>query len=382
MKHHILHVIDHTRGGGAQVVVQYILGALKHRFSFSVAVLGRAGEFSHSYREAGIPVFELGNRGSRWNPFSLVSLLDVIDERKPNLIHTHLYKSHILGAVAARWKGCRAILHDHTGIYPQSLRHLFPGAVLRYTYLLAYRGALKQYDRILVLTSNDEKSYRQAYSSSHHKVMVLPNAVDLDEFGATIEQPVSQSIYQELELSGETKLVIMIGRLDRQKDWPTFLRTAQLVQQHLDQDCAFLVVGSGAQEQSLRDYVAVHKVQGVFFLDWRQDVASLLHQADVFILTSRREPFGIVVLEAMAAGCPVVATRSGGPESIINHGSNGLLADVGDVDALANHVTRLLQDPGLRRRLIRHGRETVSDQYRLETVSARLANIYDEVLAS
>jgi glycosyltransferase involved in cell wall biosynthesis len=382
MKHHILHVIDHTGGGGAQVVVQYILGALKHKFSFSVAVLGRAGEFSQTYKESGIPVFELGDRGSRWSPFSLVSLLNVIDEREPDLIHTHLYKSHIMGAVAARRKGSKAILHDHAGIYPQSLRHLFPSAVLRYTYLLAYRGALKQYDRILVLTSNDMKFYRQAYSSSHHKVMVLPNAVDLGDFGATIEQPVGKSIHQELGLPNETKLVMMIGRLDRQKDWPTFLRTAPLIQQRVDKYCAFLVVGSGAQEQNLRDYVAVHKVQGVFFLDYRRDVASLLHQADVFILTSRREPFGIVVLEAMAAGCPVVATRSGGPESIINHGLNGLLADVGDVDALANHVTRLLQDSALRRKLIRHGRETVSDQYKLETVSARLAKIYDEVLAS
>jgi hypothetical protein len=77
-KYHLLHVIDHTSSGGAQVVVRYILSALKDRYSFSVAVLGESGGFSQTYRELGVPVLELGNRGSRWNPSSVVSLSRVV----------------------------------------------------------------------------------------------------------------------------------------------------------------------------------------------------------------------------------------------------------------------------------------------------------------
>jgi glycosyltransferase involved in cell wall biosynthesis len=173
---------------------------------------------------------------------------------------------------------------------------------------------------------------------------------------------------------------MMVARLDPQKDWITFLETARLVQEQMDQCCAFLVVGSGAEEQRLRDYAAARNIGHVFFLHHRGDIPSLLHQADVFLLTSRREPFGIVVLEAMAAGCPVVATRSGGPDSILTHGVDGLLADVGDVQGLTNHITSLLQDDGLGRKIVEAARRTVANRYSLEAVSARMADIYREVL--
>ena len=173
---------------------------------------------------------------------------------------------------------------------------------------------------------------------------------------------------------------MMVARLDPQKDWITFLETARLVQEQMDQCCGFLVVGSGPEEQRLQDYAAARNIGRVFFLNHRGDVPSLLHQADVFLLTSRREPFGIVVLEAMAAGCPVVATRSDGPNTILTDGVDGLLADVGDVQGLANHVIALLQDDGFARKLVQTARKTVANHYSLEVVSTRMANIYREVL--
>ncbi len=382
MKHQILHVIDHTCAGGAQVVVQYILSTLKDRFSFSVVVLGESGGFSRVYRELGVPVLELGSRGSRWNPSSLASLSRIVREANVDLIHTHLYKSNVLGVFATRCTGTRSILHDHAGIYPESLNYLFPGAVLRYIYLFAYRYALRQYDRILVLTQRDQEFYLRAYPCCRHKTVLLPNAVDLDEFSKTTHQAASKSLHRELGLPAETKLVMMVARLDPQKDWITFLQTASLVREQLEQCCSFLVVGSGPEELRLREYTSTHRIRDVHFLNHRRDIPSLLHQADVFLLTSRREPFGIVLLEAMAAGCPVVATRSGGPNSILTDGVDGLLADVGDAQGLSNHVLNLLRNDELSRRLAQNARETVANRYSVEAVSARISGIYKRVLES
>jgi glycosyltransferase involved in cell wall biosynthesis len=210
--------------------------------------------------------------------------------------------------------------------------------------------------------------------------VVLPNAVDIDELGASTHKCAKKSLRRELGLSAETKLVMMAARLDPQKDWFTFLKTARQVQEQMDQCCGFLIVGSGPEEPGLRDYAAARDIRRVFFLNHRGDVPSLLHQVDVFLLTSRREPFGIVVLEAMAAGCPVVATRSGGPDSILTDGVDGLLADVGDVQGLANHIISLLQDDGFTRKLVQTARKTVANRYSLEAVSGRMDGIYREVL--
>jgi glycosyltransferase involved in cell wall biosynthesis len=378
MEQRIMHVIDHTGPGGAQVLLGQLLAALKGRFSFYVAVLGQSGHFSEVYRTLEIPLFELGSRGGKWSPLPVFRLADAIRRERISLLHTWLFKSHILGSLAARWTGKRLILHDHTGIYPQSLEHYFHHPFVRGLYYRLYRSALKQCTRALVLTPEDARRYSDFFSLPPQKLTVLPNGLDLARFKFPHGLEGDPSLRQELGLSREIKLVIMVGRLSPEKDWLTFLRVAQRVQQRFEQPCGFLVVGSGPEEPKLRDYAAGHNLDGVSFLGYREDIPSLLRQADVFLLTSRREVFGIVILEAMAAGCPVVTTRSGGPESILADEVDGLFADVGDVDGLSSQVLRLLRDRTLGEKIARKAQQKVVDSYSINAVSIRLADVYAE----
>ena len=100
----------------------------------------------------------------------------------------------------------------------------------------------------------------------------------------------------------------------------------------------------------------------------------LLRRADVFLLTSRFERFGIVVLEAMAAGCPVVATRSGGPQTILTDEVDGLLGEVGDVYGLSARVLRLLNDEKLSQSLASNARKKVVNYYNVNIISVRMAS--------
>jgi glycosyltransferase involved in cell wall biosynthesis len=384
MKPRILQVIDQTGPGGAQVVVEYLMRALGSEFTFGVAVLGAPGQYSDAYGALAIPVYELGGRLERWNPWPVRGLIDLVRRERYELIHAHLFKSYVLGTIAAMRTATKAILHEHWGVNVRSLKVLpyFSSAALRHGYVGLYRYVLRHCDRVIALTPQMLQSYTDYYSVEPARITVLPNAVDVSRFNRPVDCHGAASVRAEMGLPQETRLVLMVGRLHPQKDLWTFLQVAEQVEQRVNLPTAFLVAGSGSEEPVLRRHARAHELDHVFFLGHRNDVPKLLHQADVFLLTSRYEALPVAVLEAMAAGCPVVATRSGGPEYVVTDGVDGLLAQVGDVQCLASQVTRLLHDDALHQRLARRAQQTVLDHYSLEAVSARMADIYREVLAS
>jgi glycosyltransferase involved in cell wall biosynthesis len=374
----VLHVIDHTADGGAQVVVHQFIRELRGRFDFAVTVLGRSGRFSGAYEAMGVPVFALGTRGSRWNPLPIVPLVDVIRQNRFDLVHTHLFKANIIGTLAAKWAGVRTILHDHWGVYPETLKYHIPNRVMSRIYIEIYRYVLRLCDRALVLTERDLRFYLKYYAIEASEIAVLPNSVDLNDFNSPAI--CSSTVREQLGLSPQTRLVVMIARLEVEKDWLTFLQVARQVRAKMGQSCAFLIVGSGSEEQTLRNYANTQNSDDIFFLGYRDDIPLLLREADVFLLTSRFEPFGIVVLEAMAAGCPVVATRSGGPQTILTDEVDGLLGEVGDVYGLSARVLRLLNDEKLGQRLALNARRKVVRYYNVNTISVRMASIYKKTL--
>ena len=379
MKPKVLHVIDHTAEGGAQVVVRQLIENLGSQFAFTIAVLGRSGRFSEAYRGLGIGVLELSDRQGRWNPFSIFRLIKAIRRDGYDLVHVHLFKSSILGVFAARCTRRKVILHDHNSINPRFLKFYlrFPA---RSIYLLLYRFVLHICHRIVVLTPSASKIYHEIYRIDLKKIAVVANGVDLPSV-SYLKNNVRESIHYELGLPFDTQLVIMAARLEPEKDWITFLNVAQYVPKLTRISCAFLVIGIGSQEHDLRTYVATNRIDRVYFLGYRDDVLRLMAGADVFLLTSRFEPFGIVVLEAMMIGCPVVATRSGGPESILTHEFNGVLSDVGDVEHLSQQVVATMQNETLRRLLIRNARETVVELYNIQRTTSLTAEIYKQILS-
>jgi glycosyltransferase involved in cell wall biosynthesis len=375
----VVHLIDHTDSGGAQVVILNLIRALKGDLSFSVANLGISGRFTQNYEALGVPVFQLGNRLGRWEPFSLIKLTKFVRRYKIDLIHAHLFKSVIFAPLAGKLNGCKVIIHDHSGIYPEALQHHFHNRFVRSAYLNAFRISLLFSDNVVVLTPLMERYYAEHYRAFQHKITVVPNFVDFDKF---INHDVLQNndLRKELLIPQGTKLIIMIGRLEKNKDWPTFLQIAKCFHGIDKPKCHFLVVGSGSLQFQLEKISRDLSLENVSFLGYRTDVFSLLQQSDVFLLTSRHEPFGIVVLEAMAAGCPVVATRSGGPDSYIQHRVNGLLVDVGDVEGMKNHIIELVNDGELARNLVVNAKDIVSLKYSLNSISDQIRHIYDHII--
>jgi len=118
----------------------------------------------------------------------------------------------------------------------------------------------------------------------------------------------------------------------------------------------------------------------VHLIGWQSDIPSMLPHLDIYVSASRSESFGLAMLEAMAAGVPVVATATGGASEIIEEGVSGLLVPIGDPDALALAVSNLLDDPSLGRRLAENGLEKVKTSFSLNAMVDATERIYREVL--
>lgn len=375
-KPRILNIIDHTSSGGTQGQLLLIFQGLREQFDFSLAVLGRTGRFSEIYQNLGVKVTSLPGTDKRWNLGSLLPLLKLVRTEKPDLIHAHLFKSMSFAALAAWLTGIPCIIQDHSAIYPASLKFYFPNFFTRNLYFLFIYLAVRSNLRWLVFTSEIRDVYVRHFHAREQKISILPNGIDLERFQNPDIAGIT-SLRQELGLARDCKMIVMVGRLAPEKDWPAFLEIAR---NYPEPACyAFVAVGSGELEEQLRKMVHDLGLSNVHFLGQRQDVPAILKEADVFLLTSRFEAFGNVILEAMASGCPVITTRTSGSEFMIQHESNGMLVEIGDVAGFVNNLGRVLSDVDLAQKLVRNAYQTIR-QYDNRVVVGKMAGIYRELI--
>ncbi|HVZ19896.1 MAG TPA: glycosyltransferase [Vicinamibacterales bacterium] len=194
-------------------------------------------------------------------------------------------------------------------------------------------------------------------------VMVIPNGIDLDRYRPAPARP-------------RRRIITTVANLRAEKGHDVLIRAAALVAQRFP-DVAFQFAGDGPRRAALEAEVKARGLEGVVgFLGHREDVPNLLAQSDAFVLPSRTEAFPNGVLEAMAAGLPVIASRVGGIPEVIAHDRNGVLVPPGDDCALAEAVVDLLQDPARADRLARAARETIVGRYSFDRMVRAFERMY------
>jgi glycosyltransferase involved in cell wall biosynthesis len=181
----------------------------------------------------------------------------------------------------------------------------------------------------------------------------------------------------ELDTPAGATVLLALSRLHEKKGLDILLRAlAELP------GCVAWIAGDGPLEGDLKALAAgLGVADRTRFLGWRNDRGALLRAADVCVLPSRWEPFGTVMLEAWAAGTPLVAAASQGPSALIEDGANGLLVPVDDAAALAAAVRRLMADPGLRAHLIDRGQADYQQGFTRAAVTERMLALYRQLVA-
>lgn len=287
----------------------------------------------------------------------LPRLVALMRARRDRIVHTHLPHASQLGRAAAWAAGVRSIVdsvHNDEPFYgAQSWR-------LRLKALQAIPGPT------IAITRRVKTHLVDAAGMSADRIVVIPYGI---EPPARIDRDGTRAA---LGLPADAFVVGFVGRLMPQKDLGTLIEAMALVPRaHL------CLVGAGPEEQGLRAHAARLGLTRVHFAGPRPNGADLMAAFDVFVLSSKWEGLGLVLLEAMSRGVPIAATRGGAIPEVLEDGRLGLLSDVGDAAGLAASIARLRADPDVRHELIARGHAAIRERYSVAAMVNATTAVYE-----
>ena len=284
-----------------------------------------------------------------------------------NLIHTNCLVAHIYGGIAARLAGIPVVWHVQDIISPA----LAFGLVRKIFVLLA-----KLIPTQIVVIS---KSVGEMFSGhKKDKVILVYNAVDLLEY----KNKSNHSIRKELGITSKENLVGIVGRLVLWKGHKDFIQAAKIVIKE-NKNVKFLIVGDAIFEKRLyfdqlkKMVEDLNLSEKVIFTGLRSDVVALMQTLDIFVLASNRpEPFGRVLIEAMAAGKPTIATNGGGVPEIVIDNVTGFLIPPSDHERMAIKILELINDSEKRNRFGAEGKKRVKKLFNIEEYVEKFTELY------
>jgi glycosyltransferase involved in cell wall biosynthesis len=257
----------------------------------------------------------------------------------PDIVHTHTSKAGILGRLAARITKVPVVIHTPHG-------HVFFGhfgPILSKVFLWIEKLFARLTDRAIALTEGERKDYTEFNVYPPEKIVCIHSGVEIEKFKQNSISVVEKKRSLGLNQTGFT--VGFVGWLLPIKGPMQLLNAMKEVWLEYD-DSNLVFIGKGDLDVDLRAAALNIGANGrVNFLGWRNDIDQIMPVFDILVLPSLNEGMGRVLVEAMAAGKPVVASNVGGIPDLVEHGHNGLLVPPGDQKALAASIKELIDDP-------------------------------------
>lgn len=359
----VLHLIDTTGPGGAETVFTSLLRELQKSDFRNLVVLRGEGWVADRVRSLGITPHVIDSKGS-FNLGYISAMRDLVRAHDVSLIHAHLLGSNVYGALLALI--CRKpMIATFHGAVDVAARERF----LKAKFAIIGWGA----SAIVCVSRRLQQELAERSTLPTHKLELIYNGVDPESFLS----PCAGSLKAELGLAEQAMLVVSIGNIRPAKGYEYLVDAAVRLAEHAP-DIHFIVVGH--QRKALFDELEAQinrasRQPNIHWLGFREDVADILRQADVFLLPSVSEGFSIATVEAMMAGVPVIATRSGGPEEILEDNQSGFLIPVKDSAAIACAIEKLM-DPAERSRVTEVARDTAQTRFSLHSMLSGYQNLY------
>lgn len=347
----VLHLIDTIGPGGAETVFLQTAHGLGERGWAARTVLVGPGWVLDRALRLRLRVQLIPTNG-RFDLGYLRGLRDLVREHDVRLIHAHLFSPSLYASVVGAWAGIPVVATFHGASDTQGGGW---GRELRMR--LINRGA-----SIVCVSESLRDGIVGRFGVDSPDVRVIHNGVDVARYGNGNRA----AVRLEHGIPDDTVLVGALGNIREAKDFPTFLEAAAILAP--DKRLAFAIVGEPkeplyGQLIELRNHLGLE--DRVSFWGFREDVPGVMAAFDILAISSTTEGFSLAAIQAMAAGTPVVATRSGGPERIVTHEEDGLLVPPSSPHSLARAIQRMADEPGLSERLAIQARRTVEERFSL-----------------
>ena len=362
----VLHLHKLTGVSGSEGHLLALLPALRER-GVDARFLGLdvpgsdAPRFYEALDELGVPHRSV-RCGPDVSPRLARDVLRSVRAERPDLVHTHLVHADVYGGLAGRLLRIPLVSTRHNDD-----RYLL--GPFRYVDRAFARPA-----RRLIAISDAVRRFLEQAGHDPRKLVTI--RYGLDELPSAPSEPTPAAA----GIPVDAPLALAVGRLIAQKDHATLLRAFARVLPQLPA-ARLAILGGGPLETETRRLAAELGVADAVVMPGRTDIRDWLERADVFVHTSRWEGFGIVLLEAMLAGLPVVATRVSAVPEVVVDGETGILVDAGDVSGVAQALGGLLTDRPRASALGEAGRRRAREEFSVARMAERTQALYDEVLS-
>lgn len=353
------------RSGAEKQFSLLATGLPREEFDIQVVCLTRGGAYESILQEHGIPVTVLHKR-LKFDPVAFFRLRSFLKHFKPDVLHTWLFAANAYGRLAAGKRERPKVL-----ISERCVDSWKQGWQLKLD-----RKLIPRTHRLIANSESVAEFYRQQGFPSE-RMVVIPNGVEV-----SVESPMSltekDALLKEWDIPPGSRIVAYVGRLAPQKRGHDLIWSFQLLRQ-LTRGVYFVSIGDGPDRVEL---VRLSQHMGcdhlVRFLGHREDARRLMRAFDVVWLASDFEGQSNSLMEAMAAGVPVVASDIPANRELVADGETGFLVNVGDCPAMSQFTDRILADPELARRLGAAGKERMRTKFDLKTMIESHCRLYHE----
>lgn len=369
----VFYLLDSLNVGGTETqAVELARRISTAGYDVTLGCLRAQGPLLQKLQGTDVEVKEFHPQGGIDSPSGLYQMLRLswfLRRERFDIVHTHDLWSNLLGVPAARLAGVPAIVSSR-----RDLAHFDWYQGKRRVWL---RRVQNLSGAVLANATPIREALIAEDGFAPEKVRVIHNGVDIEKFQVPRDR---DRLFPGV---GDAKLIVLVGNMHTDvKGHPWLIEAANAVVREFSL-ARFVLVGEGEQRAAFEKQVATLGLERNFlFLGHRSDVAEIIACCDIAALPSRAEGLSNAVLEYMAAGLPVIASRVGGNAELVQDGVTGLLVPPEDSPALAAGLIRLLRDPALARQTAENGHKFVVQNFSFERLVHAVDALYSELLAA